>query len=96
MARACLQNLFNQPVSGFVYPFDRFVDAVAQPVRNVGHICARTNCAAASGVGTQDAMAAAPSCHFMAPDFWRRFDHARSTGDFWFCGHSSEFVSEAM
>ncbi len=94
--RACLQALFDQPVSGFVYPFGTSNDVVAQAVRDAGHLYARTTRAAASGVETGDAMAAAPSCHFLAPDFWRRFDRARSTGAFWFWGHSYELVDEAM
>ena len=41
-------------------------------------------------------MATAPSCHFLAPDFWQRFDRARPTGVFWFWGHSYELVDEVM
>jgi peptidoglycan/xylan/chitin deacetylase (PgdA/CDA1 family) len=94
--RARLQALFDQPVSGFVYPFGTFDEAVAQAVRDAGHIYARTTCAAESGVGMHDAMAVAPSCHFLAPDFWQSLDRARPTGIFWFWGHSYELVDEAM
>lgn len=83
-------------MSGFVYPFGTFDDAVQQTVREAGHLYAHTTRAAASGVDMIDAMAAAPSCHFLAPDSWQRLDHARSTGAFWFCGHSCELVDEAM
>lgn len=94
--RERLQALFGQPVSGFVYPFGTFDDAVAQAVRDAGHLYARTTRQAEAGVGTQDAMAAAPSCHFLAPDFWQRLQTARPTGAFWFWGHSYELVDEAM
>ncbi len=94
--RACLQALFGQPVRGFVYPFGSFDDAVMQAVRDAGHVYARTTRQAEAGVGTQDAMAAAPSCHFLAPDFWQRLQAARPTGAFWFWGHSYELVDEAM
>lgn len=94
--RARLQDLFDQPVHGFVYPFGTFDDAVAQAVRDAGHVYARTTRAAESGVETRDAMAAVPTCHFLAPDFWQRFDRARPTGAFWFWGHSYELVDEAM
>jgi peptidoglycan/xylan/chitin deacetylase (PgdA/CDA1 family) len=94
--RARLQALFDQPVIGFVYPFGTFDDAVAQAVRDAGHVYARTTRAAESGIGTNDAMAAAPSCHFLAPDFWQRLDRARTSGVFWFWGHSYELVDEAM
>ena len=94
--RARLQALFGQTVSGFVYPFGTFDEAVAQAVREAGHVYARTTRVAESGVGTADAMAIAPSCHFLAPDFWQRLDKARSSGVFWFWGHSYELVDEAM
>lgn len=94
--RAQLQDLFDQPVTGFVYPFGRFNEAVAQAVRDAGHAYARTTRNASAGVDTFDAMAAAPSCHFLAPDFWQRFENARPTGAFWFWGHSYELVNDAM
>lgn len=94
--RARLQELFEQPVHGFVYPFGTFDEAVAQAVREAGHVYARTTRAASAGVETADPMSAAPSCHFLAPDFWQRLDRARPAGAFWFWGHSYELVSEAM
>lgn len=94
--RARLQDLFDQPVSGFVYPFGALDGAVAQAVRSAGHVYGRTTRAADSGVETHDAMAAAPSCHFLAHDFWQRLDRARSSGVFWFWGHSYELVDETM
>lgn len=94
--RARLQDLFGQPVHGFVYPFGTYDDQVRQAVRDAGHLYARTTRVAASGVDRQDAMAVAPSCHFLAPDFWQRLDCARPGGVFWFWGHSYELVNEAM
>lgn len=94
--RARLQDLFGQPVRGFAYPFGTFDDAVARAVREAGHLYARTTRAAAAGVEAADAMAVAPSCHFLAPDFWHRLELARPTGAFWFWGHSYELVDEAM
>jgi peptidoglycan/xylan/chitin deacetylase (PgdA/CDA1 family) len=47
--RAHLQDLFDQPVSGFVYPFGSFDDGVRQAVRDAGHIYARTTRAAGAG-----------------------------------------------
>ena len=94
--RARLQALFGQPVRGFVYPFGAFNDEVAQVVRDTGHLYARTTRDAHAGVGTAEPMAATPSCHFLAPDFWQRFDRARPTGVFWFWGHSYELLDDAM
>ena len=94
--RVWLQTLFGQPVRGFVYPFGTFDDAVAQAVRDAGHAYARTTRNATAGVGLGDAMAVEPSCHFLAPDFWQRFERARPTGAFWFWGHSYELIDEPM
>lgn len=94
--RAHLQDLFDQPVSGFVYPFGSFDDEVRQAVRDAGHLYARTTRVAGAGVEISDPMAAAPSCHFLAPDFWQRLDRARPAHAFWFWGHSYELVDEAM
>jgi peptidoglycan/xylan/chitin deacetylase (PgdA/CDA1 family) len=94
--RRQLQALFDQPVRGFVYPFGAFNAAVASAVREAGHVYARTTRAAEAGVDASDAMATAPSCHVLDPDFWPRFERARANGVFWFWGHSYEFVSEAM
>jgi peptidoglycan/xylan/chitin deacetylase (PgdA/CDA1 family) len=94
--RARLQVLFDQPVCGFAYPFGTFDESVAACVREAGHVYARTTRSAVAGVETIDAMTAAPSCHFLAPDFWRRFASARASGVFWFWGHSYELVDEAM
>ena len=91
-----LQELFDLPVRGFVYPFGRFDDAVAQAVQDAGHVYARTPRTAAAGVQTCEPTAAAPSCRFLAPDFWQRFDRARPSGAVWFWGHSYELVDEAM
>jgi peptidoglycan-N-acetylglucosamine deacetylase len=94
--RERLQALFDQPVRGFVYPFGSFNAEVAQAVRDAGHVYARTTGSAALGVDTTDAMAAAPSCHFLAPNFWQRLERARPSGVFWFWGHSYELVDEAL
>ncbi len=94
--RARLQALFDQPVQGFAYPFGTFDEVVSQTVRDAGHVYARTARTAEAGVETHDEMAAAPSCHFLAADFWQRFDRARPTGAFWFWGHSYELANEGM
>jgi hypothetical protein len=37
-----------------------------------------------------------PSCHFLAPDLWSRYEHAKRRGVFYFWGHSCELTTEAM
>lgn len=91
-----LQQFFGQAVSGFVYPFGAFNDAVAGAVREAGHVYARTTGQAGHRDAPAEAMAWQPDCHFMAPDFWARFERARIRGVFHFWGHSYEMVSEAQ
>lgn len=86
--RARLQALFEQPVRGYACPYGSFDAAVAQAVRDAGHAYARTTQVAEAGMEATDTMAMAPSCHFLAPDFWQRCDRARPGGVVWFWGHS--------
>jgi len=94
--RARLQDLFDQPVDGFVYPFGTQDLTVQQAVREAGHRYARTTEAADAGVDAGNTMAAHPSCHFLAADFWTRLERARPTGVFWFWGHSYELIDETL
>ena len=41
-------------------------------------------------------MAFHPCCHFLAPDFWLRYESAKQGGVFYFWGHSYEMITEAM
>jgi hypothetical protein len=44
----------------------------------------------------EDAMAFHPNCHFLAVDFWDRYEKAREGGVFYFWGHSYELINEGM
>jgi peptidoglycan-N-acetylglucosamine deacetylase len=91
-----LQQFFGQPVEGFVYPFGRFNPAVVEAVRETGHHYGRTTALAEPGDPAGDPMRLPPSCHFLAPDFWARFEQARTRGAFHLWGHSYEMTTEAM
>lgn len=91
-----LQQFFAQPVSGFAYPFGCYNDAIASFVHDTGHVYARTTRRVESRFAPASAMALHPHCHFLAPDFWQRLEKARSSGVFYFWGHSYEMVTEAM
>ncbi len=94
--RERLQQYFGQPVCGFAYPFGAYNDAVMAMVRQSGHCYARTGQPADHPFPPQNPMALHTSCHFLAPDFWTRYENAKSSGVFYFWGHSYEMVSEAM
>lgn len=94
--RERLRQFFGQDVSGFVYPFGSFSEAVMEAVRDAGHVYARTTGCAEQPFPPEDPMAFHPCCHFLAEDFWLRYEKAKKGGVFYFWGHSYELVSESM
>ncbi|HOO73396.1 MAG TPA: polysaccharide deacetylase family protein [Spirochaetota bacterium] len=94
--RERLQQFFGQSVSGFAYPFGAYNETLRRLVRDAGHAYART-CESADDVfPPQDAMRFHPTCHFLAPDFWQKYEQARQCGVFYFWGHSYEILTNAM
>lgn len=91
-----LQQLFEQPVLGFAYPNGSYDDRVMEAVLDAGHIYARTTGSVDLPFPPKHPMAFHPCCHFLAPDFWSRYEKARAGGVFYFWGHSYEIISEAM
>ena len=95
--RERLQQFFGQAVEGFAYPFGAYNDTVMEVVAEAGHTYAR---AGAVGVPCSlpppNAMVFHPSCHFLAHDFWERYEEARPYGVFYFWGHSYEMIHEDM
>lgn len=97
-ARKILQDWFQQPVLGFVYPFGGHDDATAEVVRAAGHAYARTTKNATPCFPPADAMKLAADCHFHTEDFWTRYEQAKASkcGVFYFWGHSYELCTEAQ
>jgi len=91
-----LEQFFGRQVTGFAYPFGTYNEAVMAAVRETGHVYARTTGKADQPFPPGDPMAFHPCCHFLAPDFWERYERARSGGVFYFWGHSYEMISEPM
>jgi peptidoglycan/xylan/chitin deacetylase (PgdA/CDA1 family) len=86
-----LEQHFGYAVTGFAYPYGGFNPAVQKIVRKSGHVYARTGRNVEQVFPPVDAMAFHPNCHFLAPDFWDRFEKA---GDvFYFWGHSYELIT---
>jgi peptidoglycan/xylan/chitin deacetylase (PgdA/CDA1 family) len=94
--RERLQQFFGQPVHGFAYPFGTYNEAAMEAVRSAGHVYARTVQNSERPFPPENAMAFHPSCHFLAPDFWSRYEGAKECGVFYFWGHSYEMITEAM
>jgi len=97
ICRKNLQDIFNQPILGFVYPFGDTNAATKEVVRAAGHIYARTSANASPSIPPVDPMMLAADCHFAAPDFLERYAKAKAenSSTFYFWGHSYEMVTEA-
>jgi peptidoglycan-N-acetylglucosamine deacetylase len=95
--RARLQDHFGQPVLGFAYPFGRHDDATAEVVRAAGHVYGRTVGRRDGSFSDFDVCQVAPDCHFSDPEFWDRYEAAKTSADgvFWFWGHSYELTDVA-
>lgn len=95
--RKQLQDLFQQPILGFAYPYGSNDEATAAVVREAGHLYGRTVQNATPCLPALDLLRWAPDCHFLAADFWERFAAAKKSSArvFYFWGHSYELVTEA-
>ncbi len=95
-ARKDLQDIFNQSVCGFAYPFGDSNPEVADIVREAGHVYARICRNSTPCFPPSDPMAFAPDKHFNAPDFWECYHEAKASGSevFYFWGHSYELISD--
>jgi peptidoglycan-N-acetylglucosamine deacetylase len=91
-----LQQFFGQPVLGFAYPFGGYNEAVMELLQEAGHVYARTTSYVEQPFPPKHPMAFHSCCHFLAPDFWARYEKAREGGVFYFWGHSYEIISEPM
>lgn len=94
-ARKELQDIFGQPVLGFAYPYGDSNPAVAETVREAGHVYARSCGNLTPCFPPADPMAFSPDRHHAAADFWDRYEQAKAAGSpvFYFWGHSYEFVT---
>lgn len=94
--RARLQDFFNQPVLGFAYPYGSYNEQVMAAVREADHVYARTVKNVEQVWPPDDPMEFHPNCHFLHPEFWTKYEAAKTTGVFYFWGHSYEMISEPM
>ena len=95
--RRHLQDIFQQPILGFAYPFGQHDEATAAVVAEAGHSYARTCKNATPCHPATNAFFQPTDCHHADPDFWERYEQAKSAGSsvFYFWGHSFEFLNDA-
>jgi peptidoglycan/xylan/chitin deacetylase (PgdA/CDA1 family) len=95
-ARKILQDWFQQPILGFVYPYGGCDAATADVVREAGHVYARTTKNATPCLPVDDPMMFHSDCHFYNESFWDLYAKAKASdaGVFYFWGHSYELCTE--
>ena len=92
--REALEQHFGVPVTGFAYPFGSYNESVMDMLREAGHVYGRTCGNATPCFPPADAMAFHADCHFLAEDFWNKFELAKEKSEvFYFWGHSYELVT---
>lgn len=95
-SRKILQDWFQQPILGFVYPFGDCDAATADIVREAGHVYARTTKNATPCLPVKDPMLLPSDCHFSNDRFWDLYAKAKASDAkvFYFWGHSYELCTE--
>ena len=92
-ARKYLEDVFQKDCPGFVWPFGIAPDAEAKALADAGFAYGRTVKNVENVNAFTNPLQLHPNCHFMALDFWKRFDAAKAAGnDFYFWGHSYEML----
>jgi peptidoglycan/xylan/chitin deacetylase (PgdA/CDA1 family) len=93
--RKQLQDIFQQPVEGFAYPFGKWNEASLDALRKTGHLYARTVTDKAQCYPPKDPMEFHATCHFRDERFWQYYEQAKACGVFYFWGHSFEMTTES-
>ncbi|MDX1341953.1 MAG: polysaccharide deacetylase family protein [Reinekea sp.] len=94
--RKQLQDVFSQPVYGFVHPFGRYDNRVLDAVLKSGHLYARAEGNAVQNFPPDDPLEFRSTCHFLSPHFWQLYEQSKEVGVFYFWGHSFEMINEHM
>ena len=92
-ARKYLEGVFQKDCPGFAWPYGVAPDAEAKALSDAGFAYGRTVKSVDNVNAFTNPLQLHPNCHFMAFDFWKRFDAAKAAGnDFYFWGHSYEML----
>jgi hypothetical protein len=95
-ARKILQDWFQQPILGFVYPYGGYDAATADVVREAGHVYARTTKNVTPCLPVADPMMFHADCQIHNESFWDLYAKAKASdaGVFYFWGHSYEICTD--
>ena len=89
-ARHYLEDIVQRECPGFAWPCGTYSPETVALLRQNGFAYGRTTVSVDDVTACTEPMALHPNCHFMARDFWDRYERARATGVFYFWGHSYE------
>ncbi|MGI5868645.1 MAG: polysaccharide deacetylase family protein [Kiritimatiellia bacterium] len=89
-ARHYLEDIVQRDCTGFAWPCGAHTPETIDLLRRNGFSYARTTVQTYDVTDCAEPMKLNPNCHFMARDFWDRYERARDTGVFYFWGHSYE------
>lgn len=90
-AKKWIEDFFQQPVDGYAWPCGSFTPEAAAALARNGFVYGRTTENAGRITASPDPLMLPSNCHFMNPDFRKKFELARETdGAFYFWGHSCE------
>ncbi len=97
-SRSILQDMFNQSVNGFCYPFNEFNEEVKDALRNGGYTHSRGPINLHNYTIPDDPFEFNPHCHFLDNDFLKKFEQAKQNNSpfFFFWGHSFEILNDDM
>lgn len=88
-----IETQFGQRECGMAYPGGHYNDEVKLLVRKAGYLYSRTTVNAGLKLNFDEPMALHAHCHFLAPDFWGKFNKIKAVnGDFYFWGHTFELM----
>ena len=89
-ARKALEDMVGRPCPGFAWPCGVDTPSTIALLRENGFAYGRSTRNTWDVTQCPEPLALATNCHYMARDFWVRYEKARETGVFYFWGHSYE------
>ena len=97
-SRKILQDMFQQAITGFCYPFGVFNDYIKKLLVDAGYTHARGIEKANNVLPPNEPFEFNPHCHFLDKNFWSCFEEAQNAKSdyFFFWGHSYEFSDDKM
>lgn len=91
-ARKYLEDVFGRECRGFAWPCSCNTPETCDLLRENGFAYARLVGETDDVTKYTDPMLLTPNCHFQARDFYERYEKAKSTGVFYFWGHTYEMM----